>query len=216
MCECCAVYGIVAADAAGGDFAAGLRQSVPAGAGGIRAGGAGRRVRRGRAGVELPRGAPGAAGQRVAHTGQAGAAWWSSFAAGCAAARRRATRTWCCTKTPPCIFSISATIRNFYEAGFGERADQPGALALLQRLPGRLAALLRDRRRDVANGPRSAAHVRLLPPDPARVRDHVSRHHRQFPAGGAAARRRSGNRSSRTICGATGARCTRAWASSPR
>ena len=33
-----------------------------------------------------------------------------------------------------------------------------------------------------AERPRSAAHVRLLPADPARLRDHVSRHHRQLPA----------------------------------
>src|ERR1035441_4025459 len=73
------LYDLGAEDVAAGSFAVGVRQSVSAGAGGIGAGGTGRRIHGGRSGVELPGGASGAARQCVADRGKAGAAGGTAF-----------------------------------------------------------------------------------------------------------------------------------------
>src|ERR1035437_1854893 len=152
------------AHTAPGSFALGVRQSVSAGAGGTGAGGTRRRIHRRRTGVELPRGASGTARQCVAHRGPAGAvggAAWRPPAhrglrarAGVGALRR------CRAATP-----LPALLSEILRGGVRQRAVQPGAVALLQRVPGGLAALFRNRWCELPQRTGSAAYVRLFPAD---------------------------------------------------
>src|SRR5579862_4539626 len=57
-------------------------------------------------------------------------------------------------------------------------------MALLSGLPGRLEPLLRNRQRELSNGSRTTAHVRMLSADRARVRTDLSGDYRKLAARG--------------------------------
>ena len=214
MYECRTIYDDVAAGAAAGSFAVGVRQSVSAGARGVRAGGARRRIRGRRAGVELPRGASGTSGQCVAHRGETGAGGGTAWRAA-ARGGRGARAGFGVVRRCGAAIALPAVLSEILRGGVRQRAVQPGSVAVLQRVSGGLAAVLRDRGGELqANGIRGTR---------SRVSGRSSgRSTSRFATlSGVRCRRRDcagrcGNPSSRTICGGTGARCTRAWASSRR
>src|SRR5436853_1307598 len=177
------------AGAAGGGFAVGIRQSLLAGARRVRARRAWQRVRGRGAGLELSRGASGAARECLAHHGADRARIRATARA--AQRRRGGGRSGPgalhrCRAATALLALLSAIPRSRFRARGGPAGCR--TVALLQPVSGGLAALLPDRGRAFSGGPLSAAHLRLLPADPAGLRTSVPRHHRQFHAGGAAAR----------------------------